>query len=60
MKNILFRLVQKLLLTLAGWLPPPISGTNKDMIGSVGDQLKSTTFSTFNDFLSRRENVSVS
>jgi len=46
--------------TLAGWLPPPVSGTNSEMMGSVGDQLKSIIFSTFKDFLSTRENVSVS
>lgn len=47
-------------LTLAGWLPPPPSGTKRESNGSVGDQLKSSTLSTFSDFLSRRPIVSVS
>ena len=46
------------MLTLAGWSPS--SGTKRAKIGSVGDQLKSTTFSTFKDFLSISEKVSVS
>lgn len=46
--------------TLAGWLPPPPSGTKRDSSESDGDQLKSITFSTFSDFLSSRPIVSVS